>query len=59
MLRAKELQKLAGLDALILSSENANVGGTSGLRGDLDNDGDVDIADFLVFVENFGKTTGG
>lgn len=46
-------------NALIWSSENANVGGTSGLRGDLDNDGDVDIADFLVFVENFGKTTGG
>ena len=45
---------------LIWSSENANTsGGTSSLPGDFDNDGDVDIQDFLVFVEHFGKTTGG
>ena len=34
-------------------------GGNSGLVGDLDNDGDVDFADFLVFVGNFGKTLTG
>ncbi len=37
------------------TEENSN----SGLVGDLDNDGDVDFADFLVFVENFGKTLTG
>ena len=34
-------------------------GDSSGLLGDLDNDGDVDFKDFLVFVENFGKTLTG
>ena len=33
--------------------------GSSGLLGDLDNDGDVDFSDFLVLVENFGKTVSG
>ncbi len=33
--------------------------GDSGLLGDLDNDGDVDFSDFLVLVENFGKTVSG
>jgi hypothetical protein len=34
-------------------------GGTpSGLIGDLDQDGDVDFADFLIFTSNFGKTSG-
>ncbi|MFT5365656.1 MAG: hypothetical protein ACI8V2_000596 [Candidatus Latescibacterota bacterium] len=32
---------------------------TSGLPGDLDNDGDVDFADFLTFAINFGKTLAG
>ena len=49
-----EMHGLGG--ALIWLRANANVGGTSGLRGDLDND--VDFDDFLVLVENFGKTTG-
>lgn len=38
---------------------NAGENGNSGLVGDLDNDGDVDFADFLVFVGNFGKTLTG
>lgn len=29
---------------------------TEAIPGDLDLDGDVDVADFLIFVENFGKT---
>lgn len=34
-------------------------GGTpSGLIGDLDQDGDVDFNDFLIFTTNFGKTSG-
>lgn len=33
-------------------------GTTSGLIGDLDQDGDVDFADFLLFTANFGKTSG-
>ena len=34
-------------------------GGTpSGLIGDLDQDGDVDFSDFLIFTANFGKTSG-
>ena len=34
-------------------------GGTpSGLIGDLDQDGDVDFNDFLIFTSNFGKTSG-
>ena len=42
------------------SSEMAPVGGgtPSGLIGDLDQDGDVDFADFLIFTSNFGKTSG-
>lgn len=42
------------------SSERAPVGGStpSGLIGDLDQDGDVDFADFLIFTANFGKTSG-
>lgn len=33
-------------------------GTPSGLLGDLDNDGDVDFSDFLVFARNFGQTVG-
>ena len=44
------------------SSEMAPAGGgggtPSGLIGDLDQDGDVDFADFLIFTSNFGKTSG-
>ena len=43
------------------SSEMQSDGGgssTSGLLGDLDGDGDVDFTDFLVFAQNFGKTSG-
>ena len=42
------------------SSEMAPVGGgtPSGLIGDLDQDGDVDFNDFLIFTSNFGKTSG-
>ena len=45
-------------NTLTWSSEDANMN-SSGLRGDLDNDGDVDFQDFLVFVDQFGKTTDG
>ena len=44
------------------SSEMAPAGGgggtPSGLIGDLDQDGDVDFNDFLIFTANFGKTSG-
>ena len=42
------------------SSEMTPVGGgtPSGLIGDLDQDGDVDFNDFLIFTSNFGKTSG-
>ena len=42
------------------SSEMTPIGGgtPSGLIGDLDQDGDVDFADFLIFTSNFGKTSG-
>ena len=49
-------------NAVIWSSEDTRTGSTpntGGLLGDLDNDGDVDIQDFLVFVEQFGKSTSG
>ncbi len=42
------------------SSEITPTGGgtPSGLIGDLDQDGDVDFNDFLIFTSNFGKTSG-
>ena len=43
------------------SSEITPTGGDgtpSGLIGDLDQDGDVDFNDFLIFTSNFGKTSG-
>ena len=49
----KQIQRLnARMDSLSSSSENRS----SGLIGDLDDDGDVDFADFLTFASNFGKT---
>ena len=47
----------------IRASQIGDTSGTSGantdLVGDLDNDGDVDFQDFLVFVKNFGSTVSG
>ena len=37
------------------ASGQGNSGTTSLLRGDMDNDGDIDGDDFLIFSENFGK----
>ncbi len=37
------------------SSNSAQVNTGSSLRGDMDNDGDIDGDDFLIFSENFGK----
>ena len=54
-----ETQKQNG--SLRWSSEpsSGGSGGTSsGLLGDLDQDGDVDFTDFLRFAANFGKTSG-
>ncbi len=47
----------AGDDGNVLWSSDTVVS-TSGLLGDLDGDGDVDFADFLVFAQNFGRTSG-
>ena len=38
---------------------SAGSGDPSGLLGDLDNDGDVDFTDFLVFAKNFGRSLTG
>ena len=43
-------------DVPVISS---NPGEPSGLLGDLDNDGDVDFGDFLVFASNFGRSLSG
>lgn len=37
------------------SSNSVQVNTGSSLRGDMDNDGDIDGDDFLIFSENFGK----
>ncbi len=37
------------------SSNSVQVNTGSDLRGDMDNDGDIDGDDFLIFSENFGK----
>ena len=39
----------------IWSSNSVQVNTGSTLRGDMDNDGDIDGDDFLIFSENFGK----
>ena len=40
----------------VLEEEEDGRPTTSGLLGDLDNDGDVDFSDFLVFALNFGES---
>ena len=37
------------------SSNSVQVNTGSSLKGDMDNDGDIDGDDFLIFSENFGK----
>ena len=37
------------------SSNSVQINTGSSLRGDMDNDGDIDGDDFLIFSENFGK----
>ena len=44
-----------GITTWSSNSTQSNAGSTTSLRGDLDNDGDVDGDDFLIFSENFGK----
>ena len=39
----------------IWSSNSVQVNTGSSLKGDMDNDGDIDGDDFLIFSENFGK----
>ncbi len=41
-----------------IPSGGGGSGTPSGLIGDLDQDGDVDFNDFLIFTSNFGKTSG-
>jgi len=41
-----------------IPSGGGGSGTPSGLIGDLDQDGDVDFADFLIFTTNFGRTSG-
>ena len=41
-----------------LTPVGGGVGTPSGLIGDLDQDGDVDFNDFLIFTSNFGRTSG-
>ena len=44
-----------GITTWSSASVPGNTGSTSILRGDMDNDGDIDGDDFLIFSENFGK----
>lgn len=44
-----------GITTWSSNATQSNAGSTTSLRGDLDNDGDVDGDDFLIFSENFGK----
>ena len=44
-----------GITTWSSDTAQSNAGSTSGLKGDMDNDGDVDGDDFLIFSENFGK----
>ena len=43
-----------GITTWSSASVQGNTGSTS-LKGDMDNDGDIDGDDFLIFSENFGK----
>ena len=45
---------MQGITTWSSASVQGNTGTTS-LRGDMDNDGDIDGDDFLIFSENFGK----
>ena len=42
-----------------IPSVSVMTGDSTGLLGDLDNDGDVDFTDFLVFAQNFGRSLAG
>ena len=44
-----------GITTWSSDTAQSNAGSTLGLKGDMDNDGDVDGDDFLIFSENFGK----
>ena len=44
-----------GITTWSSASVQGSTGSTSSLRGDMDNDGDIDGDDFLIFSENFGK----
>ncbi len=44
-----------GITTWSSASVQSSTGSTSSLRGDMDNDGDIDGDDFLIFSENFGK----
>ena len=45
----------AGITTWSSNSVQVNTGSTTSLKGDMDNDGDIDGDDFLIFSENFGK----
>ena len=45
-------------DGSVRWTSEMKTGGTGGLLGDLDGDGDVDFEDFLTFAANFGKSSG-
>ena len=44
-----------GITTWSSASVESSGGSTSSLRGDMDDDGDIDGDDFLIFSENFGK----
>ena len=44
-----------GITTWSSNSVQVNTGSTTSLKGDMDNDGDIDGDDFLIFSENFGK----
>ena len=44
-----------GITTWSSNSVQVNTGSGTSLKGDMDNDGDIDGDDFLLFSENFGK----
>ena len=44
-----------GITTWSSNAVQVNTGSTTSLKGDMDNDGDIDGDDFLIFSENFGK----
>ena len=44
-----------GITTWSSNSVQVNTGSGTSLKGDMDNDGDIDGDDFLIFSENFGK----